>query len=168
MFPAKLGSPPQVRGKRKVKVYTTAEDRITPAGAGKTFGSSTQYVVSWDHPRRCGENTFQTLISDKGIGSPPQVRGKPWSAPPSPCNRRITPAGAGKTMRLHSRRHSAKDHPRRCGENSYLFHSACYHPGSPPQVRGKRLCRGMRYLPSGITPAGAGKTIGVLCGVALP
>ena len=159
MFPAKLGSPPQVRGKRKVKVYTTAEDRITPAGAGKTFGSSTQYVVSWDHPRRCGENTFQTLICDKGIGSPPQVRGKPWSAPPSPCNRRITPAGAGKTMRLHSRRHSAKDHPRRCGENGCACMVLLRCLGSPPQVRGKLSLPNPHIHDFGITPAGAGKTI---------
>ena len=91
------GSPPQVRGKQIYDRLITMEDRITPAGAGKTLGSTTQYVISWDHPRRCGENLFDSAFVFRLTGSPPQVRGKQayccLHSPP----KRITPAGAGKT-----------------------------------------------------------------------
>ena len=51
------------------------------------------------------------------------------------------------------------DHPRRCGENlSALFlMTAC--TGSPPQVRGKRCADVVNLGSTGITPAGAGKTL---------
>ena len=50
------GSPPQVRGKHKNRRYRPKEDRITPAGAGKTLLRSCVIVGVEDHPRRCGEN----------------------------------------------------------------------------------------------------------------
>ena len=37
MFPAKLGSPPQVRGKQPHKLACVEALGITPAGAGKTY-----------------------------------------------------------------------------------------------------------------------------------
>ena len=52
-----LGSPPQVRGKlTKVKQGIT-EQRITPAGAGKTTEALREIREIRDHPRRCGENS---------------------------------------------------------------------------------------------------------------
>ena len=71
-----------------------------------------------------------------------------------------------------------KDHPRRCGENSIPRRGRSVRLGSPPQVRGKQVrlddvfekiritpqVRGKPCTvlplpaPSGITPAGAGKT----------
>ena len=39
------GSPPQVRGKRSVRVKTTDSTRITPAGAGKTLPSSVRIRI---------------------------------------------------------------------------------------------------------------------------
>ena len=50
------GSPPQVRGKRKMATKTKTAERITPAGAGKTGINTATTSIYWDHPRRCGEN----------------------------------------------------------------------------------------------------------------
>ena len=51
------------------------------------------------------------------------------------------------------------DHPRRCGENVRGQHPELALLGSPPQVRGKRSCKVFQQSDTGITPAGAGKTI---------
>ena len=51
-----LGSPPQVRGKRRTNSSEVKETRITPAGAGKTRPQRQAQCQRRDHPRRCGEN----------------------------------------------------------------------------------------------------------------
>ena len=53
------GSPPQVRGKRTVKLGLLQSARITPAGAGKTRMRILFECGRKDHPRRCGENQHQ-------------------------------------------------------------------------------------------------------------
>ena len=96
---ASQGSPPQVRGKRfsyTVKVYYT---RITPAGAGKTCYAVSEPPVAQDHPRRCGENAPPVATLSVLAGSPPQVRGKPHRDYIRQKEDRITPAGAGKTLK---------------------------------------------------------------------
>ena len=40
-----LGSPPQVRGKRDAVLLFSRSDRITPAGAGKTFYNKILYIT---------------------------------------------------------------------------------------------------------------------------
>ena len=72
-----LGSPPQVRGKLADSFDKALSNRITPAGAGKTFRFRSFYFSFW--------------------GSPPQVRGKRYSSLGTDFAYRITPAGAGKT-----------------------------------------------------------------------
>ena len=52
-----------------------------------------------------------------------------------------------------------QDHPRRCGENSDSCSPYCSTIGSPPQVRGKPKYQELTTTMTGITPAGAGKTI---------
>ena len=73
--------------------------------------------------------------------------------------RRITPAGAGKTIRRRLDFPAAEDHPRRCGENVNRVLVEFENIGSPPQVRGKLLYISENVQPYRITPAGAGKTI---------
>ena len=92
------------------------------------------------------------------MGSPPQVRGKPPPFGEIRRYRRITPAGAGKTLDFAAKRAFCWDHPRRCGEN--VLHTDCKDKflGSPPQVRGKQSVIVIHGAESGITPAGAGKT----------
>ena len=93
------------------------ETRITPAGAGKTNISKSEKTIAKDHPRRCGENHDFAQSNMQEFGSPPQVRGKHNSVDQIRCKRRITPAGAGKTLKRRLN----------CQRNI----------GSPPQVRGK-------------------------------
>ena len=92
-------------------------------------------------------------------GSPPQVRGKPAENKQSFFAVGITPAGAGKTTFMVVGTAGEEDHPRRCGENLYLFFAFCNCKGSPPQVRGKLYCVLPQAVGSRITPAGAGKTM---------
>ena len=72
---------------------------------------------------------------------------------------RITPADAGKTTFMADIAACIWDHPRRCGENNRLPFESVVWKESPPQVRGKQKAAALNYLPIGITPAGAGKTI---------
>ena len=152
------GSPPQVRGKLLSMICGSASTRITPAGAGKTATPRARFVVSWDHPRRCGENSNIALAKSTRIGSPPQVRGKPLVSFCAVTSARITPAGAGKTPTPLRNRLKAADHPRRCGENAPRLCRSARRGGSPPQVRGKPAYRRCTSPHPRITPAGAGKT----------
>ena len=94
----------------------------------------------------------------EGIGSPPQVRGKPSLVLATCSDIRITPAGAGKTDLRFANLEGAEDHPRRCGENRESLNYATRDIGSPPQVRGKLRAAVATDSANGITPAGAGKT----------
>ena len=141
-----LGSPPQVRGKRRSNTRYRQVGRITPAGAGKTVQYGNAQRRKQDHPRRCGENAFLVFGFSFPSGSPPQVRGKLMSVHTPMPRFRITPAGAGKTISVTKLQALMRDHPRRCGEN--FCDSFPHHPcrGSPPQVRGKlpplsQICR---------------------------
>ena len=91
-------------------------------------------------------------------GSPPQVRGKLITQNRATAKKRITPAGAGKTIMLALALHIHQDHPRRCGENRPIQRFSRFHPGSPPQVRGKLVGSVFNDGVYRITPAGAGKT----------
>ena len=137
--------------------------RITPAGAGKTSDKIQSTCAIWDHPRRCGENVTVYALLATGDGSPPQVRGKPRQRRDIFPRKRITPAGAGKTLLFCLRSWRRWDHPRRCGENSFQAWLAANGLGSPPQVRGKRLRLWILTATARITPAGAGKTIDARC-----
>ena len=87
------------------------------------------------------------------------MRGKPvWKAA-SGRGIGITPAGAGKTTIIITVYTLIRDHPRRCGENREQKVFEAKTPGSPPQVRGKLPDRYGGSRRTGITPAGAGKTL---------
>ena len=148
-----------MRGKQNLLTATYSENRITPAGAGKTGGKDRSGVSNADHPRRCGENRASMDPFTANNGSPPQVRGKHDTIVPAVRQYRITPAGAGKTgSRPHAAAHRT-DHPRRCGENQLYIVKNDQYLGSPPQVRGKLLGKLGTLFALRITPAGAGKTI---------
>ena len=114
------GSPPQVRGKPCPERGGREATRITPAGAGKTDYRPLREALQKDHPRRCGENSMKLIRTFCLLGSPPQVRGKPLANFTGAEEKRITPAGAGKTPYLYYGRVGRRDHPRRCGENLYI------------------------------------------------
>ena len=86
-----------MRGKQNGEFVYTHGTRITPADAGKTSGFSFPFDVYKDHPRRCGENRYVPDRRQRGIGSPPQMRGKRRKRQFVPVEPGITPADAGKT-----------------------------------------------------------------------
>ena len=86
------------------------------------------------------------------------MRGKPGRVCYKSENRRITPAGAGKTVARPPLSVLHWDHPRRCGENEETGEIADVVAGSPPQVRGKRIHEYACAMWNRITPAGAEKT----------
>ena len=71
---------------------------------------------------------------------------------------RITPADAGKTLRVAQFRRLSRDHPRGCGENDILPSTFKQSLGSPPRMRGKRESFIGGSVKGRITPADAGKT----------
>ena len=93
------GSPPQVRGKHYDTHTCSMFNGITPAGAGKTINGRLSSESEEDHPRRCGENQIYFDEFVLTAGSPPQVRGKLQRLSVLWYPGRITPAGAGKTLK---------------------------------------------------------------------
>ena len=147
-----------MRGKHGSNADARSITRITPAGAGKTGPNPIKRFCVQDHPRRCGENRKQHDRRHGAGGSPPQVRGKLRYLIIQYAQARITPAGAGKTRFQEAFFSAARDHPRRCGENSMPSFRTIASQGSPPQVRGKQKPIAGAFWAAGITPAGAGKT----------
>ena len=147
-----------MRGKHIVLHVLIIAYRITPSDAGKTeLRVGCGYNI-WDHPRGCGENSRPARVGGRLDGSPPRMRGKPRRCRTRKRPRRITPAGAGKTLSVLLTPSAFQDHPRRCGENVFDGDASYRHLGSPPQVRGKLYTIKPFSANVGITPAGAGKT----------
>ena len=91
------GSPPRMRGKLDEDGFGRQVPRITLAYAGKTEPFCDPHDGKGDHPRVCGENQGVCTGEAQAAGSPPRVRGKPFSVSSVRASGRITPACAGKT-----------------------------------------------------------------------
>ena len=155
---ASYGSPPRVRGKHWTHWTITDNPGITPARAGKTHAAAVSAARIRDHPRACGENVNRLTACGQNKGSPPRVRGKPSYNSSNRSSTRITPARAGKTRRAFWNRRTVRDHPRACGENSFVKFPIKMSLGSPPRVRGKPASSVILRTSERITPARAGKT----------
>ena len=114
----RLGSSPQVRGKPLVPAGWENMSRLIPAGAGKTRTRARYQPYPPAHPRRCGENVLVRHKARLVTGSSPQVRGKRHYTATSRHQKRLIPAGAGKTGRGRQPYLGVPAHPRRCGENT--------------------------------------------------
>ena len=71
---------------------------ITPAYAGKSLSVSPARTVLRDHPRLCGEKDSLKIKQLSGVGSPPPMRGKDFTAKSIHVYKGITPAYAGKSV----------------------------------------------------------------------
>ena len=131
------GSPPRVRG----KVILCGQDEvavgITPACAGKRTRPRRWVRPPRDHPRACGEKPLHFFIQVSGPGSPPRMRGKVNHLLGRGHANGITPAYAGKRIKLRKRHSICGDHPRMCGEKFLTRASRRGKKGSPPRMRGK-------------------------------
>ena len=148
-----------MRGKAGRAAIIKDITRITPAYAGKRHRSLLSCATTPDHSRICGEKDDDRHFGRTDEGSPPHMRGKVLCAALSVNLFRITPAYAGKSLRLLGFPRSSQDHPRICGEKLMNISTPTALQGSPPRMRGKAgiaagTCRAVR-----ITPAYAGKSL---------
>ena len=93
---------------------------ITPAYAGKRSVQCLNRIVHRDHPRLCGEKLKRQIESKQLKGSPPPMRGKVFSEFRKPPKLGITPAYAGKSGIRPNTPSPHVDHPRLCGEKSFV------------------------------------------------
>ena len=147
-----------MRGKHCYHTADNGNQRITPAGAGKTIYPFTTCINFRDHPRGCGENRQRKTFRSGPAGSPPRMRGKLQAGIDLLIALGITPADAGKTPESLFSMVRLQDHPRGCGENSAAKHLTSAGTGSPPRMRGKRCGLYKVLYRFRITPADAGKT----------
>ena len=115
------GSPPRVRGEVSEEVFYKAQERITPACAGRSAAAGSATAAAGDHPRVCGEKSMSVSLMIFLLGSPPRVRGEAVDQRGQPHMRRITPACAGRSRETFLESYNPKDHPRVCGEKSRNF-----------------------------------------------
>ena len=95
-------------------------------------------------------------------GSPPRARGKDEYYSINLAEEGITPACAGKSLRLTVLSDICKDHPRVRGEKLIVRSEGLNEAGSPPRARGKVGNAHLIAQHFGITPACAGKSLGVV------
>ena len=132
------GSPPPMRGKVIIIICQDDFIRITPAYAGKSGETVSDFIRLWDHPRLCGEKPHSDIIVLGSSGSPPPMRGK-GNLLSAICD-------------------GLEDHPRLCGEKFLFVCRGTSTKGSPPPMRGKvQKSRHISWY-CWITPAYAGKS----------
>ena len=88
-----------------------------------------------DHPRMCGKDSELDEINIKIRGSPPLAREGQMLTVSLCALIGITPACAGRTMKLVYNAVKTQDHPRVCGKDSSYIEKRMRRVGSPPRVR---------------------------------
>ena len=154
-----VGSPPLVRERQPACCRRVARPRITPTRAGKTRPWQHRPYCLQDHPRSCGKDRCQLVLSITQKGSPPLVRERPLRRQQTRAVHGITPARAGKTDFPLQCRLWPKDHPRSCGKDAIWKPASEIISGSPPLVRERLSLTFSMTLLKRITPARAGKTL---------
>ena len=134
---------------------------ITPAHAGKSPTIAITAPTIKDHPRACGEKSTTQSSPRTRVGSPPRMRGKDGNGIPFFVKTRITPAHAGKSQSSPYNAPCTGDHPRACGEKFIARNENTPVAGSPPRMRGKVIPTNVREGVTRITPAHAGKRVGL-------
>ena len=87
------------------------------------------------------------------------MRGKVNKLPGINIPSGITPAYAGKRLKILCHVKTSQDHPRLCGEKFLLALWKIFWTGSPPPMRGKATIRPTGFKLMRITPAYAGKSV---------
>ena len=153
-----LGSPPRVREPLHIARICNAGRRITPACAGTTFILLARALPVQDHPRVCGNHEVRGRPYPQLLGSPPRVREPLFMMQTHIRFHGITPACAGTTCIITSEGRDFEDHPRVCGNHTFLSLTAPRSRGSPPRVREPPLTIADTIRQARITPACAGTT----------
>ena len=136
LMPAIVGSSPHVRGAPITKATVPMMNGIIPACAGSTFRPRGHVSGYRDHPRMCGEHSFNIHQFAGEQGSSPHVRGAHLDRRLPRRESGIIPACAGSTWPASPPWHSSWDHPRMCGEHFIFGGDLPLTEGSSPHVRG--------------------------------
>ena len=131
---------------------------IIPACAGSTAPHGRTARPKRDHPRMCGEHSFNIHQFAGEQGSSPHVRGALLQRQRHRIRAGIIPACAGSTWSMAIGTAWDGDHPRMCGEHRISVNTVSSSAGSSPHVRGAQIVSDFHGLPTGIIPACAGST----------
>ncbi len=129
---------------------------ITPADAGTRPFFASSIMRKKDHPRGCGDKSFQPIPDGIYEGSPPRMRGQGLAPHDAQRVGGITPADAGTSECCQHVPAGHRDHPRGCGDKPARRHSRAGFLGSPPRMRGQAASRMASSVRKWITPADAG------------
>ena len=151
-----------MRGTRARQAAVARERGIIPAYAGNTMRSRTAWPTIRDHPRVGGEHPDPIVLSCAIWGSSPRMRGTLMRFPSRSARCGIIPAYAGNTMGFDSVACQEQDHPRVCGEHSAASCICSSSSGSSPRMRGTRRNAVRSSDSTGIIPAYAGNTCGIV------
>ena len=154
------GSSPHVRGAQAVRSVSDYRRGIIPACAGSTSSSASRLRTLRDHPRMCGEHSFNIHQFAGEQGSSPHVRGARSGGSSVSLLMGIIPACAGSTKGAFGIQGRHWDHPRMCGEHALNEMKIPREVGSSPHVRGARGSCVVPERVGGIIPACAGSTKG--------
>ena len=147
-----------MRGKHSRILCNQPHTRNIPAYAGKTSEPGRFVPQNQEHPRVCGENTWEREEDHRETGTSPRMRGKLDLAEVSPAVQRNIPAYAGKTEAVDSAKCGQGEHPRVCGENDQVEELLQSGQGTSPRMRGKRRHTTCDFATWRNIPAYAGKT----------
>ena len=136
------GSPPLARERHLRLGQHVAADRITPAGAGTTHSVNPRPIqqAQTDHPRWRGNDERLGKSRQRLKGSPPLARERQLPLTGENQQLRITPAGAGTTLRSKLADSQIRDHPRWRGNDPILPVNQYAWLGSPPLARERLSC----------------------------
>lgn len=131
------GDHPRLRGEYLTDVFVKVTfPGSSPACAGNTKSDKYCQNLYWDHPRLCGEYSLSPSIWCVMLGSSSLVRGIRGRNGTKGLLDRIIPACAGNTSFKNISCNATQDHPRLCGEYSFLNCFFLCRLGSSPLVRG--------------------------------
>ncbi len=152
------GTPPRRREGRGQDQRGPAQDRNTPASAGRTQAERLRRPRAAEHPRVGGKDPVPGASPALPSGTPPRRReGRHPRVDDRPVGRN-TPASAGRTQPVQPERVDVAEHPRVGGKDMVAEQTGQSQIGTPPRRREgpasglavDLLCRN--------TPASAGRT----------
>ena len=138
-----LGSSPRMRGTPLDFPLDSLTLGIIPAYAGNTTSCPRYPCRCRDHPRVCGEHTYESTAPDIMKGSSPRMRGTLAGVGQFANLLGIIPAYAGNTSVPVVGEWIGGDHPRVCGEHPIEHDARRVGLGSSPRMRGTLCFRGI-------------------------